>query len=74
MEKAVKDWLALGPEDRLKTNSFYKRHYEDALYFAKREGPAWEDLTHEEREKVRDECIRYQQEASDFGKTLGEKK
>lgn len=50
--------LARTPEG-LKANSYYKSRYEEALEFANKIGPPWEDLTHEQRMNVKNEVIRY---------------
>lgn len=61
-----KAWLALGPEDRLLHWITYRRSYEDALAFAGiTDAPEWEDLTHTQREAVRQEVMRYTQELND---------
>lgn len=65
------EWLKLPPEEKLKTNSAYKRQYDEAQEFMGRtEWTPWEDLTHDQREAVRQECVRYSQEMHDFGETL----
>lgn len=73
MEEAVKRWLSLPDEQRLLKNTHYKASYEAAYRFCDRPIPKpWEDLTHEERDKVRQECIRYQREMQEFGESLRE--
>lgn len=56
--------------EALKANTYYKRRYEDALHVADVAGPTWENLTDEQREKVRRECDRYQRELNAFGLEL----
>lgn len=71
MSEAVDAWLKLSPEERLKTNTAYKRQYDEANEVAgKTEWTSWEDLTHDQRVEVQRECIRYAQELQDFGSSL----
>lgn len=57
--------------EKLKANTHYRREYESALEMAGvADAPSWEDLTDEQRENIRLECIRYQQELNAFGNTL----
>lgn len=60
-------WLALSDEDRLRESIPYKREYEGAYaYFDKPVPVAWEDLTHEQRDKVRQQCIKRSHELDGF--------
>jgi hypothetical protein len=72
--QAVREWLAMSDEDRLKANTYYKGVHDGAYEYFNRPIPtAWEDLTHEERNKVREECIRYQKEVDELGESLRSK-
>lgn len=67
----VEEWLKLPPEEKLKTSTAYKRRYDEAQEFMGRtEWTPWEDLTHEQREAVRQDCIRYQHEMDDLGDAI----
>jgi hypothetical protein len=63
---------AKSEEEKLKENTYYKRSYEAALQLLDCGGPPWEELTHEQRVAVREECIRYAKELDDFGASLRE--
>ena len=52
----------------------YRRHYEEVIASEGRTGPAWEELTDEQRATIRTEIDRYRKEMQDFGASLrGEK-
>ena len=70
MSDEVKRWIDLPDEQRLLENSYYKNHYEGAAEWLGRTVPPWEDLTHEQRDAVRRECIRYGREMQEFGESL----
>jgi hypothetical protein len=63
----IREWLNLPDEEQLKQNSAYKAQYDWAVrYHDVQNVPAWEDLTHQQRDNVRQECIRYARELDDF--------
>lgn len=68
--------------EQLKANSYYKGSYDSAIATARNMGHlspdtvsvAWEDLTDQQRENVRLECVRYQKELDSLGQMIrGEK-
>lgn len=50
----------------------HKREY-DSIRIDHPEIPLWEDLTESQKEKVREENIRYWNELNEFGKVLSSK-
>ena len=70
MDAAVKRWFSLPDEERLRENTHYKGRYEAAAEWLGQTVPPWDDLTHEQRDKVRQECIRYDREVQAFGDSL----
>lgn len=70
MSGDIRRWLSLSDEEQLLENGFYKREYESAAEWLGQTVPPWESLTHEQRDAVRQESIRYQREMHEFGKRL----
>lgn len=53
-------------------NQSHKREYEWALELTGASGPAWEDLTQEQRDNVGKQVRAYNQEMREFGKSLSQ--
>jgi predicted Fe-S protein YdhL (DUF1289 family) len=71
MKDEVERWSKLTDEERLLENSYYKREYEGAYEFFDKPVPRpWEELTHEERDKVRQQCIAYQRRMDVLGNAI----
>lgn len=71
MNDDVKRWLSLPDEQQLLENSYYRREYEGAYAFFDKPVPTpWEVLAHEQRDKVRQQCIKHQQEMNAFGEKI----
>lgn len=49
----------------------HRRQYYAALGLAGYEGPAWEELTDEQRQNIREENDRYTKDINDLGRSLG---
>jgi predicted Fe-S protein YdhL (DUF1289 family) len=69
------DWHSMTEDEKLAfVRDSVERHHEQrylaALAFYDRTGPAWEDLTEEQRENVREENRRYDREMQAFGESL----
>ncbi|MBY3433555.1 hypothetical protein HFN89_05280 [Rhizobium laguerreae] len=71
----------IGPDGRIKPElvkalvkegieKAHKRDYEAALDWAGEDGPAWEDLTDEQRARIRQANIEHRQAMHAFGKSL----
>jgi hypothetical protein len=71
----------LGPDGRIKPELVeglvregiekgHKRDYEAALWLAEKDGPAWEDLTDEQRAAIRQINIEARREMQAFGESL----
>lgn len=71
----------LGPDGRIKPHLVkglvaegielgHKRDYEAALWSAGREGPAWEELTEEQRVRIRQINIENRREMQAFGEAI----
>lgn len=48
----------------------HKKQYEDALALFGFDGPAWEDLSEEKREAIREENRQYARDMNEFGKAI----
>lgn len=69
------DWDSMTDEQRAEfIRNSVERHHEQqylaALGFYGKTGPAWADLTEEQRERIRQENHRYAQEMQAFGESL----
>lgn len=69
------NWLLMSKEERQafikeSIERHHKQRYMDALEFHGTVGPAWEDLTDEQRENIRQENRRYDREMQEFGESL----
>lgn len=69
------DFRAMSPEERKAwmqeaAEREYKRNYEATLSWLGETGPAWEDMTEDQRSNIRAEIDRHAQEMHEFGKTL----
>ena len=69
------DWHAMTEDEKEKfirdaVESAHERRYLNALAIFNRTGPAWTDLTEEQRERVREENQRYDHEMQEFGESL----
>lgn len=73
----------LGPDGRIKPELVkgivaegiekgHKRDYEAALWLAEKDGPAWEDLTEEQRANIRKINIEHRQEMHAFGQSISD--
>lgn len=56
------------------TEAAHRREYESALALSGRQGPAWDDLTEEQRAAIREENRRYQREMQAFGESLRQRR
>ena len=69
------DWHAMTQDEKDKfireaVESDHERRYLNALAIFDRTGPAWADLTEEQRERVREVNQCYDQEMQAFGESL----
>jgi hypothetical protein len=55
---------------RASSEYHHKSRYEWALEFYDKTGPAWEELTEEQRVNIREENDRYAREMQEFGESL----
>jgi hypothetical protein len=77
-EMAEFDWHAMSSDEKQAfIRDSVERHHEQrylaALEFYDRTGPAWADLTEEQRERIREENQRYDREMQAFGESLRDK-
>lgn len=70
------DWMTMTKEERARfiaeaRESYHRDQYEAACaMFPGEDRPSWDALTDEQRENIRTENRRYQQEMQDFGASL----
>ncbi len=72
------DWHSMSDEEkqafiRESAERRHKERYQWALEYFNTTGPAWEDLTEEQRERIRETNRQYDREMQAFGESLRSK-